>query len=166
MIVHKNPYFSVKKSNDYYSLVFPTEQVVILSIVGKDRFLFVKAIRYPFKEPVIEFPAGGVENGESVLDAGFRELKEETGIDINPKHRLKRAVKLNRLNTIPSRTSQMLNVIRIDITDDEYRNRQKHDDEVAGTLLLTKQQALKKIKLGEIFVATTISMCLKFLLDV
>ena len=158
MIVHKNPYFSVSLKNDYYSISFPTDQVIVLPVIDNSHILFIKAIRPVFAEPVIELPAGMVDEGETLKAAALRELGEETGIILSDQKRLK---PLCSLNTIPSRTTQMLNIYQIDITIDEYETRIDHDNEVAGTLLLTYDKVIQKIQSGEIFVATTIAVCLK-----
>ncbi len=41
--------------------------------------ILVQQFRYPFKEEIIEFPAGKLEIGEDPLDAAIRELEEEVG---------------------------------------------------------------------------------------
>ena len=158
MIVHKNPYFTVNLKDEYYSINFPTEQVLILPVVQNSHILFIKAIRPVFAEPVIELPAGTVNEGETLKKAALRELGEETGIILSDQKRLK---PLCSLNTIPSRTAQMLNIYQVDITMKEYETRKPHDGEVAGTLLLTKKQVIQRIQAGEIFVATTIAVCLR-----
>ena len=116
MIVHQNPYFSVNLNDDYYSLSFPTEQVVILPVVDDNNILFIKAIRPVFDKPIIELPAGTVDKGESLEIAALRELGEETGINFDNTNRLRA---LRPLNTIPSRTDQMLNIYQNDITMNE-----------------------------------------------
>lgn len=161
MIVHKNPYFSIHYKEDYYSLQFPTEQVIVLPIVDESNILFIKAIRPVFDGPVIELPAGTVEPKETNDVAALRELGEETGIRITD---LSRLIALPSLNTIPSRTSQMLSIYQIDITKEEYENRGTHDDEIAGTLLLSKEQAVSKIINGEIFVSTIAAICSRHIL--
>ena len=161
MIVHQNPYFTVNLKDEYYSINFPTEQVLILPVVQNSHILFIKAIRPMFDRPVIEFPAGTVDEGETLVKAALRELGEETGIKLADKNRLK---PLCLLNTIPSRTAQMLNIYQVDVTMKEYETREPHDGEVAGTLLLTKKQVIQRIKAGEIFVATTIAVCLQHIL--
>ena len=139
MIVHQNPYFSVKLQNDYYSISFPTEQVLILPVIDNNHILFIKAIRPVFFQPVIELPAGTVDEGETLEAAALRELGEETGINLSDTDRLK---PLCSLNTIPSRTAQMLNIYQADITMEDYVMRTAHDSEVVGTLLLTNNQVI------------------------
>mgnify|MGYP000299501111 CR=1 FL=1 len=158
LILHKNPYFSVKIESDYYSINFSFEQVVILPVINKNKILFIKSIRPFFEKPVIELPAGGVDMGESIKSAAMRELWEETGVKLKNNKALK---SLAPLNTIPSRTKQMLNIFKADISFDEYEMRDSHDNEVAGLLLLDYKQAINKINSGEIFVATTVAVCLK-----
>ena len=68
------------------------------------------------------------------------------------------------LNTIPSRNAQMLNIYQANITMEEYEKRNTHDDEVVGTLLLTNDQVVEKIQSNEIFVATTIAVCLSHIM--
>ena len=82
MIVYKNPHFSVKVIEDYYSIVFPLKPVIILPIVNNSHILFVQAIRPVFEKTVIELPAGHVESEETVEMAALRELGEETGVSI------------------------------------------------------------------------------------
>lgn len=45
----------------------------------KGEFLVVEQYRYAFSQEVLEFPAGKLEPGEDPLEAGLRELREETG---------------------------------------------------------------------------------------
>ena len=161
MIVHKNPYFTVNLKDEYYSINFPTEQVLILPVVQNSHILFIKAIRPVFTEPVIELPAGTVDEGETLKAAALRELSEETGIYLPDKNRMK---PLRSLNAIPSRTAQMMNIYQANITGDEYEKRNDHDNEVAGTLLLTKDQVINKIQSEEIFIATTIAVCLQYII--
>ena len=53
--------------------------VTIAALTEKEELLFVRQFRYPFQEVVLETPAGKLEPGEDQLEAGKRELKEETG---------------------------------------------------------------------------------------
>lgn len=53
--------------------------VCIGALTEKNELLFVRQFRYPYGEVVRELPAGKLERGEDPLEAGKRELKEETG---------------------------------------------------------------------------------------
>lgn len=55
--------------------------VCIAALTAQDELLFVRQFRYPYQEVVLELPAGKLEKGEDPLEAGKRELKEETGAD-------------------------------------------------------------------------------------
>ena len=53
--------------------------VCVGALTEKNELLFVRQFRYPYGEVVRELPAGKLERGEDPLEAGKRELKEETG---------------------------------------------------------------------------------------
>lgn len=53
--------------------------VCIAALDGQNNLLFVRQFRYPYKEIVLELPAGKLEPGSTPLDNGKRELLEETG---------------------------------------------------------------------------------------
>ena len=60
--------------------------VIMYGIYGekKDRVVLVRQYRYPIGGYVYEFPAGLVEPGEELVDAGVREMYEETGLTFTP----------------------------------------------------------------------------------
>ncbi|MBO5796728.1 MAG: NUDIX hydrolase [Clostridia bacterium] len=53
--------------------------VCIAALTDERELLFVRQFRYPYEEIVTELPAGKLERGEDPLEAGKRELAEETG---------------------------------------------------------------------------------------
>lgn len=53
--------------------------VAVAALTEENELLFVRQFRYPFKEVVLELPAGKLEKGTSPLENGKRELLEETG---------------------------------------------------------------------------------------
>lgn len=60
--------------------------VILYGVHGekKDRVVLIRQFRYPINGYVYEFPAGLVEPGENMLDAGIREMFEETGLEFQP----------------------------------------------------------------------------------
>lgn len=53
--------------------------VCVVPLTEKNEVLMVRQYRYPYKEVVLEIPAGKKDPGEDPFTTGKRELKEETG---------------------------------------------------------------------------------------
>ena len=53
--------------------------VAVLALDDKNRVVMVRQFRYAIGKELIELPAGRLEPGEDPLQAGLRELGEETG---------------------------------------------------------------------------------------
>lgn len=60
-------------------VVYHCGGVAIAALTDDDCLLFVRQYRYPHDEVLLELPAGKLEPGEDPLEAGKRELKEESG---------------------------------------------------------------------------------------
>lgn len=54
--------------------------VCVAALTEKDELIFVRQFRYPYREVVLELPAGKLEKGEDPYEAGLRELGEEAGV--------------------------------------------------------------------------------------
>lgn len=63
-----------------------SDGVIIYAVYGekKDRVVLIRQFRYPINDYIYEFPAGLVEQGEDMFDAGVREIYEETGLRFTP----------------------------------------------------------------------------------
>ena len=61
--------------------------VILYGVYGqqKDKVVLIRQYRYPLGGYVYEFPAGLVEEGEDMQEAGIREMFEETGLTFIPK---------------------------------------------------------------------------------
>ena len=62
--------------------------VILYGVYGenKDKVVLIRQYRYPLGGYVYEFPAGLVEEGEDMQEAGIREMYEETGLTFIPKN--------------------------------------------------------------------------------
>ena len=60
--------------------------VILYGVHGesRDKVVLIRQFRYPLNGYVYEFPAGLVEPGEDMLEAGIREMYEETGLEFTP----------------------------------------------------------------------------------
>jgi ADP-ribose pyrophosphatase len=65
----------------HHLLDFDHPAVVVFIEDGQGRVLFVRVCRYPTLRTDWEIPAGGMEAGETILEAAQREMQEETGYD-------------------------------------------------------------------------------------
>lgn len=53
--------------------------VMVVPLLGADRFVMERQYRYPLQRVLLEFPAGKIDRGEPPFWTGVRELFEETG---------------------------------------------------------------------------------------
>jgi 8-oxo-dGTP pyrophosphatase MutT (NUDIX family) len=66
------------KSRDFYRLSF-TPWVNIVAVTAEQEIIFIRQYRFGTGNFEIEIPGGAVEKDEDPLEAGLRELLEETG---------------------------------------------------------------------------------------
>ena len=85
------PYYVASRRKDVDCIKAVTHDnhadgVILYGVYGeaKDRVVLIRQFRYPINGYVYEFPAGLVEPGEDMLDAGVREMQEETGLEFCP----------------------------------------------------------------------------------
>lgn len=85
------PYYvaSRRKSPDELKAVTHDQHpdgVILYGVYGenRDKVVLVRQFRYPVNDYVYEFPAGLMEPGEDPLQAGQREMFEETGLQMEP----------------------------------------------------------------------------------
>ena len=85
------PYYVASRRKDVDCIKAVTHDnhadgVILYGVYGeeKDKVVLIRQFRYPINGYVYEFPAGLVEPGEDMLEAGIREMQEETGLEFRP----------------------------------------------------------------------------------
>ena len=86
-----SPYYMASRVEDPQKIKAVTKVntpngVIMYGVYGekKDKVVLVRQYRYPIGGYVYEFPAGLVEENEELIDAGVREMFEETGLTFTP----------------------------------------------------------------------------------
>jgi 8-oxo-dGTP pyrophosphatase MutT (NUDIX family) len=160
--VHQNKWFKLVQNNNFYSIDYHAVQVVVLPVVEEEYILLSKV-----KRPIVgcslwECPAGGVEESETNEIAALRELKEETGVEINDSSRLNPLQSLivsqNRLPMFPA-------IFSIQLSEEEYQLRKSHDKEVEESKMFSFAEIIEMIKSGDISTAITLSILGRFFLE-
>lgn len=88
----KSPYYVSSRAKEISGLKAVSgknnpDGVILFGVYGeaKDKVVLIRQFRYPLGGYVYEFPAGLVEPGEDMLEAGIREMYEETGLTFTPR---------------------------------------------------------------------------------
>ncbi|VVB78310.1 RNA pyrophosphohydrolase [uncultured archaeon] len=71
------------KSEYNYDVVLIPSGVAILPFIDKETLLLQYQYRHPISEKILELVQGGVDKGETSINAAKRELFEETGYSCN-----------------------------------------------------------------------------------
>ncbi len=140
----------VKLENDKESsreVVDHNGGVCVAVVNDRDEILFVKQFRYPYKEVVLELPAGKLEPGEEPFSAVKREQAEETGTTG------RNYVFLGKAYPSPGYTSEILWLwaCRIESSGDMKPD----EDEFLEVISIPYKQAVKMVMDNEIFDAKT-----------
>jgi ADP-ribose pyrophosphatase len=62
-----------------FDIVESEAGAAVLALTPERELVLVEQIRHPLREATLELPSGVVDEGEDALEAGVRELEEETG---------------------------------------------------------------------------------------
>jgi ADP-ribose pyrophosphatase len=115
--------------------------VGIAAFTEDNKMILTKQYRHPSGKVVLDMPGGGVEEGETLLEAAQRELEEETGFTAN---RLERIGKYR-----PGPNTQI--VVDIFFTRDTKLKGKFNEEEIVNVELVDFKTVLKKVLEGECF---------------
>ncbi len=122
--------------------------VGIIAITEDNKIMFVKQFRKPVEEVLLEIPAGKLEPMERPDKCAIRELEEETGFTTD------RVEKILEFYTTPGFSNEILHIYLAENLKEGNIN--PDEDENIETIQLSIEDALNKIKTGEIKDAKTI----------
>ena len=127
--------------------------VCIAALTDDNELLFVRQYRYPYSEVLLEIPAGKLDIGEDPLEAGKRELKEETGA------MAERYESLGKLYPSPGYCAEIIHMYLA--TGLSYGDTDPDDDEFLEVERIPLEQAAQMVLSGEITDAKTQAAVLK-----
>jgi len=120
-VVHSNPWFKVNENKvirpdgekgEYFVVETKGPSVFIVPITNKDEVYLIGQYRYTTNAFSWEIP-GGNSDGEEILNAAKRELKEETGLEA------KKWVKIGTFNVMNGTSNEICNAfLALDLVGD------------------------------------------------
>ena len=123
--------------------------------IDKDGYIYlVEQFRYPYREMILEIPAGKVDKGESAYDCAVRELKEEVGLNANA------LVDLGVLYPTPAYTDEPLHIFLG--TDFEVGENKLDEHELLNVKKIKFTDALQMVERNEIRDAKTVTAILRY----
>ena len=116
--------------------------VCIAALNENEELLFVRQFRCPYKEIVLELPAGKLEKGQTPLENGKRELLEETGA-VGREY-----MTLGKLYPSPGYCGEIIHLYFCKI--DHYENQQLDEDEFVNVETIPLKKAVEMVLNNEI----------------
>ncbi len=126
----------------------------ILPILDSNKILLVKQFRTTLHQWILEIPAGTLKPNEDPLSCAKRELEEETGYIAH------KWTKLASIYTSPGYTNEILHIFLAENLEKTVKK--PEETEVLENVIISYDEALKKILSGEIRDGKTIVALLMY----
>lgn len=114
--------------------------VGVLALDDQNNVFLVRQFRYPYGEILTEIPAGKLTPGEDPLEAGKRELREETGLTADE------YISLGKLYPSPGYTDEVIHLYLARSL--HFGEQQPDDDEFLRVVKLPFAQAVQRVLSG------------------
>jgi ADP-ribose pyrophosphatase len=102
-----------------YDIVDSMDGVAAIAVTGQGELVLVEQYRAALRRNFLELPAGILDEGEEVIEAGLRELREETGFT---------AANARLLGTVTLNPSWQTTLVHVIACDQARRTREKELD--------------------------------------
>ncbi len=155
-LIYKGAIINLKKDKvllpnghkSYREVVEHKGGVCVLALTEKNEVLLVKQYRYPFKEILLEIPAGKRDTlDEHPLECGKRELMEETGAEA------KKFTSLGLMYPTPGFAGEIIYMFLA--TDVSFGKARPDEDEFVEVIKMPFDKVLQMVLDGEIKDAKT-----------
>jgi ADP-ribose pyrophosphatase len=160
--LHENPWYSVRNRGGFFTVEYHLRQVVVLPVVNQDSIVMIRVKRPVINDTPLELPAGAIEKDEDAATGAARELLEETGMKVT---NLDRFISMAPISVSSTRNPNLSYIFKVDISEEEYFNRQPHDDEIFSVERFPIKDLAKKMTSGEIYVSLTLAVLGIFLVS-
>lgn len=158
---YRNPWFKVMSRGGIFTVEYDRPQVVVLPIVNRESIIMVRVKRPLINDNPLELPAGDSLSHEAPVEAGRRELAEETGIYIDALERFRPAISISEM---PGRMPVLLSIFTIELSIDEFTDRKSFDHEEITTVeLLPITVIIDKIIAGDIYLSSPMAILSRFI---
>ena len=127
--------------------------VCVAALTEDGCLLFVRQFRYPYQKVLLELPAGKLDPGEDPLEAGKRELREETGAEAA------RYESLGELYPSPGYCGEIIHLYFCRV--DHMETQQPDEDEFLEVEKIPLEEAARMVLDNEIADAKTQAAVLK-----
>ncbi len=147
--VHNDRITLVDGDEAYREVVEHPGGVAIVGLTEDNEILLVRQFRYPYKETIYEIPAGKLEKGEDIKEAGIREFSEECGAS---------AEIFEPLGEVYPSPGYCGEIIRLFYAKNlSFGEQHLDDDEFLDVIKMPIKEVVSKIMNGEIKDAKTIA---------
>lgn len=126
--------------------------------VDKEGYVYlVEQFRYPYREMMLEIPAGKLEVGESAYDCALRELQEEVGLTADS------LIDLGLIYPTPAYTDEPLHIFLA--TSFTVGESKPDEHELINVKKIKFQDALQMVQRNEIKDAKTVTAILRYAVE-
>lgn len=147
--VHNDRITLVDGGTAYREVVDHPGGVAVVGLTEDNEILLVRQFRYPYRETILEIPAGKLEKDEDPREAGIREFKEECGAEAE------RFEPLGEIYPTPGYCGEIIRIFYAEGIN--YGEQHLDEDEFLDVVKMPVKECISKIMNGEIKDAKTIA---------